>query len=181
MNEEESAMKKQHYYRASLAALILSLMFILPASASADDNETLYPDLKITPSTLNMKSRGKFITAHINLPQMYALPDAQDVKLHLVIDDNDTDNITALKITEGFFGGLTVKFSRKEVQTLIADYIEDLPAEATLSVTIDVDNETLRYTDDIRVIMPGKGGKGGKGNGKGGTDHGNGNGKGGTN
>lgn len=163
-------MKKQHCFWAYLAALILSLMIILPASASADENETLYPAFKITPSTLNMKSRGKFITAHLNLPQMYALPEAQDVKLHLVIDDNDTDNITSLQTTEGFFGWLTVKFSRKEVQTLIADYIDNLPAEVTLSVTIDVDNETLRYTDVIRVIMPGKGGKSGKGNGKGGMN-----------
>jgi hypothetical protein len=56
------------------AACCMAAMFTcMPSTTFAEENDRiLITDIKITPSTLNMKSRGKFITAHVTLPEEYA-------------------------------------------------------------------------------------------------------------
>jgi hypothetical protein len=153
------------------AACCMACILTLARSKTfAAENDTiLIQDVKITPSTLNMKSKGKFITAHVNLPVEYRdeLPPPENVKLHMVIQDNDTGEVVARRTGWDYFDRLLVTFSRSEVQALIADTIDQFPATVTLSITIDVDNETLVGTDDIRAIKPGNKGKGGKGGGNG--------------
>jgi hypothetical protein len=135
------------------------ILTLAPSKTFADENDTfLSPGIKLTPSTLNMKSKGKFITAFVRLPGAFSdeLPPPADVILHLLINDNETGDVVALRTDRGFWGQLVVKFSRSEVQELIAENIDQFPATVSFSISIDFDNETLSYTDDTRVIKPGK-------------------------
>jgi len=159
-------MKKMSSIPAIAAVCMMALSFMLaPLYSFAADIDTIpLTDVKITPSTLNLKSRGTFITSHIALPDPYAteLPQPDDVTLRLLIGDNETGEIGALRTGWDLLGRLVVKFSRSEVQELIAENIDKFPAIVTLSLTIDVDNETLAGTDDIRAIKPGKKSRGNK-------------------
>jgi hypothetical protein len=76
----------------------------------------------------------------------------------MLIGDNETGDIVALRTGWNYFGKLVVKFPRREVQELILENVEQFPAIVTLSLAIDIDsdNETLAGTDDIRTIKPGK-------------------------
>lgn len=142
---------------ATLCALAVLSLVIFPVSAPADGTGIFKPGVKITPSTLNMKSHGKFVTAHVNLPDNIDLSDPQDVRLLYTVDDNTTVEITALKTKLDPYGNLVAKFSRSELQDILSEYIDEFPEVVELEVAIAVgDNDTLLYSDDIRVIKPGK-------------------------
>jgi len=105
--------------------------------------------IDIEPDTLNPKSRGKWITCCIELPEGYDVNDV-DVSTVLLegiipaephpaeIGDNDEDGIPDLK----------VKFDRK---TLI-EYLGGTTGEVTLTVTGEVDEILFEGSDTIRVI-----------------------------
>jgi hypothetical protein len=152
---------------AVITASMIGLCFVLASSISpAAASETiLISNVKITPSTLNMKSKGKFITAHMTLPAAYddVLPQPEDITLRIILDDNETGEIIASRVSRDFFDGLVVKFPRNDVQELIAVNSDQYPGTVEFSISIETDNETLYGTDEIRVINPGKKNKGGNG------------------
>lgn len=159
-------MKKITSIPAIIAACMMTLTLMLAQSPcfAAGNDTILIPYVKITPSTLNMKSKGKFITAHLDLPGQYSdvLPQPEDITLRMIIGDNETGDVVALKTGWAMWGRIVVKFPRSEVQELIAENVDQFPARVVFSITINVDNETLAGSDDIRIIKPGKKGKGGK-------------------
>lgn len=151
------------------AACFMSAMLTLtPSKSLALDNTTVeLSDLKISPSTLNLKSKGKYITAHVTLPDEYSteLPPPETVTLHLVTQDIELGDIVALRTKWDLLGRLVAKFPRRDLQDVLCDNIDQFPAIVTLAIIIEEESETLYDTDDIRAINPGRKGKGG-GNGK---------------
>ncbi len=105
--------------------------------------------IDIHPKTLNMKSKGKYITCYIELPENYSVADI-DVESILLnekvyaqsrpaeIGDYDDDGIADLKI----------KFKRKEVQSII-----DKQSYFTIIITGNLVNGiSFRGTDEIKLI-----------------------------
>ena len=91
----------------------------------------------INPNTLNLKSKGKWITCYIELPQGYDVNDIDVTTLLLdgavsasttpvAIDDYDTDTIT----------DLMVKFPRPEVIDLLGPELDVGSTETTVTVTV---------------------------------------------
>jgi parallel beta-helix repeat protein len=112
----------------------------------------------VNPDTLNLKSKGRWITAHIELPEDYNASNIDrstillndtipvdsfwlDKPLESVIGDYDNDGIT----------DLMVKFDR---QALI-DYLKTkgiTDAEVTLAITGKANEKSFKVTDTIKVI-----------------------------
>ena len=115
-------------------------------------------DVDIKPDTLNLQSKGKWITAYIELPEGYDVADVnvsttmlnETVPAELsptTIEDYDNDGIA----------DLMVKFDRAAVVQCILDHV---PIKArfmsvTLTMTGKLDIGTLfEGSDTIRVIFP---------------------------
>jgi len=109
--------------------------------------EPVTATIDIDPDTLDVKSGGKWITAHIELPENYNVSDiaVSTVKLNGEIEaelhptkigDYDTDG----------FSDLMVRFDRQEVIALLS------VGEATITITGKVDEIPFEGTDRIRVI-----------------------------
>jgi hypothetical protein len=106
------------------------------------------PDLDIDPDTLNLKSKGGYITAYIELPRPFSVRDIDitTVKLNDIvpaeskpveIGDYDSDGIQ----------DLMVKFDRRAVQDLL-----DPADEVEIIVTGEVAEIPFTSVDVIRVI-----------------------------
>jgi hypothetical protein len=105
--------------------------------------------IDIDPDTLNLKSKGSFITAYIELPAGFDVNDVDSVKLNGVaaeasptaIGDYDGDGVP----------DLMVKFDREQVQASLSpgDSIE-------VMITGQVNGIDFEGTDTIRVIDKGK-------------------------
>jgi hypothetical protein len=82
--------------------------------------ETISASVDIDPETLNLKNKGKFITAYIELPQPYKI---EDISITSVTLSETASNITMAKILPVSIGDhdfdsnpdLMVKFDRAEV------------------------------------------------------------------
>lgn len=119
------------------------------------DNSSIASTCKLTPRTLNLKSKGKWISANIKLPNNYSVNDIdlQSVKLE------DTVAAEKPKVQSG---ALKVKFSRQSVIELIEGMDIDYPQniELTISGKLNDENGTsFVATDTIRAIKPGGGKK----------------------
>ncbi len=98
----------------------------------------------IDPDTLNLRSKGKWITAYIELPEPY---DVKDIKV-------DTITLNGLPVERADVqdGVLMVKFDRQAVQAMVSE-----GDDVELTVTGEVNWIPFEGSDTIRVIMPGKG------------------------
>ncbi|UCE36721.1 MAG: right-handed parallel beta-helix repeat-containing protein [Thermoplasmata archaeon] len=101
--------------------------------------------IDIDPDTLNLKSKGKWITCYIGLPNGY---DVNDIDISTVILED------TLPAKWGDIQGdtLMVKFDRSEVEDMLS------PGTYNLKVTGELADGTSfeGYSDEIRVIDPGK-------------------------
>lgn len=101
--------------------------------------------IDINPNTLNLKSKGTWITCHINLPTGY---DINDIDISSIMLE---DTIAA---EWGNIQGetLMVKFDRSEVKNMLS------PGTYNLKVTGELVDGTVfeGYSDEIQVIDPGK-------------------------
>lgn len=106
----------------------------------------------IDPATLNLKSKGKWITSYIELPENYTVSDIDiltvklngeiQAELHPTeVGDHDDDGIP----------DLMVKFDRQDVIALLS------AGEATLTVTGEVNEISFEGSDTIKVIVPMRG------------------------
>jgi len=138
----------------------LSLIFIIVAAsgfAYAHWSETLYISgtvttgdwtipaiVRITPRTLNLQSKGKWMTCHIELPENYDIADINVVSIRL-------NDVIPAELKPVGVGGkkLMVKFSRPWLQNIVSvgDVVE-------LKVTGLVDGVPFEGWDNIRVIDP---------------------------
>jgi hypothetical protein len=103
-------------------------------------------EIAIAPRTLNLKSKGKWITCYIRLAEQYDVLDidASTVRLEGVIAPDrmrfDAEQQVAM-----------AKFSRSDVQAILE------PGEAELTVTGKlIDGTTFEGTDTVRVIKKGR-------------------------
>lgn len=99
--------------------------------------------IDIDPDTLNLKSKGRWITCYINLPNGY---DVNDIDISTVMLE---DTIPAeWGDTQG--DTLMVKFDRSEVEEML------LPGTYNLKVTGQLMDRTSfeGYSDEVRVIEP---------------------------
>jgi hypothetical protein len=102
-------------------------------------------EVSIHPETLNLKSKGKWITAFIKLPEGYDVTDidVESVKLNQSISA-EWGNVQN--------GVLMVKFSRAELIALL----DGKTGEVELTITVNGDGFDFEGYDTIRVISPGR-------------------------
>lgn len=109
--------------------------------------------LTIDPETLNLQSRGKWITAYIELPDGYAVEDIDIGTVKLLYDGNEIDAVWG----DVQNGVLMVKFDRATV----AGWFNGLHDEVVeLMVAGEVNGIQFEGTAAIRVIDPPSPGRG---------------------
>jgi hypothetical protein len=102
--------------------------------------------INLDPDTLNLKSKGKWITAYITLPEEY---DVNDINISTVL----LENTIPAEWGEVQNDTLMVKFDRAEVE----DFIGAPQESVELTVTGElIDGTQFEGSDIIRVIEPGK-------------------------
>jgi parallel beta-helix repeat protein len=101
--------------------------------------------IDIDPDTLNLKSKGRWITCYIGLPEGY---DVNDIDISTIIQE---DTIHA-EWGDVHDDTLMVKFDRSEVEDMLS------PGTYNLKVTGKLTDGTMfeGYSDEIRVINPSK-------------------------
>ena len=109
--------------------------------------------IDIDPNTLNLKSKGKWITCYIELPDGYNVADI-NVTTILLNDTIPIDPSAPMEIGDHDGDGIPdimVKFSRSAVQDIVS------PGDATLTITGKlIDGIAFDGSDVIRVIDSGK-------------------------
>ena len=110
--------------------------------------------IDIDPDTLNLKSKGKWVTAYIELPDGYDVADIDvgTVTLEATIPAEDHPTEIGDYDNDGV-PDLMVKFDR---QALI-EYLDGTTGEVTLTVSGELsDGTSFEGSDTITVINPGK-------------------------
>lgn len=118
----------------------------------------------IDPDTLNLKSKGNWITAYVELPEGY---DANDINTSTVLlNDTISAEVHPTGVGDEDNDGvpdLMVKFDRAEVKSYILANIElatlyqERSMNITLTVTGNLNDETpFEGSDTIRIMMPGQ-------------------------
>jgi hypothetical protein len=111
----------------------------------------------IDPNTLNLKSKGKLITAYIELPEGYDVADidVSSIILNATISV-DSDAPTAIgDFDSDGVPDLMVKFNRAEVISYILDNIEMEDKFGTITLTVSGylnDGTPFEGTDTIKII-----------------------------
>ena len=111
--------------------------------------------IDIDPDTLNLNSKGRWITAYIELPEGY---DVGDVKVPSIrLDENFSVDPVAPVETEDYDSDgildLMVKFNRAEVISYIYNILGIKSGNVTLTVSGQLNDETVfEGSDIIRVI-----------------------------
>jgi len=115
----------------------------------------LHAHIRILPRTLNLKSRGRWITCYIELPEPHNVGDIDVGSLLL----NDRVHAAARPATVGDYDGdgipdLMVKFPRHEVIAILG-----VGERVEITITGQVAGNAFQGSDLIRVINPGLGPK----------------------
>jgi hypothetical protein len=108
----------------------------------------------VDPDTLNLKSKGKFVTVYIELPSGF---DVNDIDVSSVTLSSGTGSVPALASPTGVgdhdndgIPDLMVKFDRSAVQSIVVVGIN------ALTVSGSAGGVGFEGSDTIRVINPGK-------------------------
>ncbi len=96
--------------------------------------------VKVSPSTLNLKSMGNWVTVKIRV-QADSLP--TDFKL--IVDGESLTPVSALETGDHY----TLKFSRKALQSLCEE------GENAITVSFKIGDDVIELTDTIKVINEG--------------------------
>jgi parallel beta-helix repeat protein len=104
--------------------------------------------LDINPNTLNLKSKGRWVTAYITLPEGM---EASDIEFDTISLGDGTFEVGG-EYREFHSNGCTVKFDRSELEDQIGAPNEDL--QLTLIGELS-DGTLFSGSDTIRVICPG--------------------------
>ncbi|UCF42393.1 MAG: right-handed parallel beta-helix repeat-containing protein [Planctomycetota bacterium] len=102
--------------------------------------------VKVRPRTLNLRSRGKWITCHISLPEDYNVADIEPDSIFLE-DEIEADKVWVDEDQQVIMS----KFSRSALQELLADL--ETPTTVELFVSGQLSDGTLfEGTDVIKVL-----------------------------
>jgi hypothetical protein len=132
---------------------------------NAPEPAILPATVDISPDALNLKSRGKWITAYIELPSDYAVTDIELASLKLVIEGNEVlvDLEAPNAIGDYDVDGipdLMVKFKRADVITALkmTNYASKTNKGnfVEFKITGKVAGAVFEGSDWIKVISPGK-------------------------
>jgi hypothetical protein len=135
------------YFEFTLSTHIVTVQFAPSVDAIVD----------IDPNTLNLKSRGQWITGYIEFAEEYDVNDIDVSTLML----NGTLSVAPYPTEIGDHDGdglfdLMVKFNRTEVSQYICDVQGIQHGSVTLTVKGELsDGTTVEGSDTIRVRMPG--------------------------
>lgn len=103
--------------------------------------------LDIDPDTLNLKSKGKWITAYVGLPEGY---DVNDIDVSTIrLDGTIPAKLRPTEIGDYDDDGspdLMVKFNRRDLIAILSG------GEATLTITGEVNGIPFEGSDTIRVL-----------------------------
>lgn len=99
--------------------------------------------LNFNPNKLNLKSKGKWITAYIELPEEYNVNDIDIASVKLHYNDSSLDAAWG-DIQDNVY---MVKFDRNEVETIL----NGMTGNVELKVTGEVDGTSFEGSDKIRV------------------------------
>jgi hypothetical protein len=112
--------------------------------------------VEIHPETLNLRSRGKWVTVYLTFPDSESTEDLEIEDIGLEINGVELEPVWG----RVFDGVLMLKFSRSELQEAI-----DEPGVYEIVVSREyADGSSFEGSDTIRAISPGKKGKGPKQN-----------------
>ena len=112
----------------------------------------------VHPETLNMKSRGRWVTVVVYLPEGYSAVEGDLETFRLEVDGEAIDAVWG-RVDDG---KVMVKFLRSELQGLICG-----GDEVEVKVIGEIDGVPFEGSDTVRVIHPGEEGKGPNGFGPG--------------
>ncbi len=133
----------------AVSAIAFLLLAVTPAIAQATAT------VDINPNTLNLKSKGKYVTVFISDLSEGSVADINPTSIQLV-----EAGLQAVR-SEVEDGVLMVKFKRAPLIDYLIDYVKTLPEfptaskfEATLTVTFTLNggSSTFSETDTITVI-----------------------------
>ena len=118
--------------------------------------------IDIDPHTLNIESKGKWITCYIELPEEYSVEKISLATVTLECSDYTAYTAEGSPSQVGDYDedgtpDLMVKFDRQDLAEYLKDNLDSFPQDVTLTVTGKVDSLTFTGEDTIRVISPGKG------------------------
>ncbi|UCG91550.1 MAG: hypothetical protein JSV97_10785, partial [candidate division WOR-3 bacterium] len=125
---------------------------------------TIEATIDITPNVLNLKSHGRWVTCHIELPEGYSV---EDIDLNTValtaIDGTPIDSLYREGPTNigdhnnNGIPDLMVKFNRGDLIDVLETMVEP-PVYVELTVTGELtDGPLFEGSDVVRVICPGSG------------------------
>jgi hypothetical protein len=97
---------------------------------------------KVSPSSLNLKSMGKWVTVKITIP----LGDSVPYNFTLTVNENSISSQSA-KVSHGH---IILKFSRADLQEICEEGIEEV------HVSFNIGDEIIELSDTIKVINEGK-------------------------
>jgi len=113
--------------------------------------------IDIAPNSLNLRSRGQWITAYIELPEGY---DVSNVDISTIFMNFTVSVDPSAPVALGDYDGdgvpdLMVKFNRAEAISLILGNVEDEFGTATLRITgYLTDGTPFQGTATIKIILP---------------------------
>lgn len=140
-------------------------VFVVDGVVTVQESPPVLSDLDIVPKTLNMRSRGKWITAYVELPEGY---DVSDINISTVML-NDAIPVSLLDVpapepvpteigdcdSDGVLD-LMVKFNRTELTSHIYHALGMKYGNVTLTVVGELADGTMFESSDvIRVIFGG--------------------------
>ena len=134
---------------------VLATVAYVPMLAQSADTSAVSATVDIRPNTLNLKSKGKWVTALVQLPEGYSLGSIDITTLKL----NSTITAVWVGIDQNR-NVMIVKFRRSEVISLIrsAGILDSSKVgNATFILTGSLaDGTSFDGSDMIRVMLPGK-------------------------
>jgi len=114
--------------------------------------------IDIDPGTLNLKSKGKWVTAYIELPEGYYMNDinASSILLNDTLSVDPCAPATIGDYDNDSIPDLMVKFNRTEV----ISYVHDIQGISHGNVALTIsgklfDDTSFEGSDTIRIILPG--------------------------
>lgn len=122
---------------------------LTPGNDPNDCEPPIQADMTITPETLNLKSNGEWVTAHIGLPEGYGVA---NIDVNTVFLEDTIPAVTAPEFGDGVF-----KFNRTAVIAYLGtyDFIDDGDTGnhrlAELFVTGEVAGALFEGSDTVRV------------------------------
>jgi hypothetical protein len=137
---------------------ITSETFSLTISFYAEQPSTIPATINIEPNTLNLKSKGEWITNYIELPEGYDVSDVDiaSIKLNDTITIDPSAPITIKDYIEDGMSDLIVKFNKNQIiewlYTLISIEETIHPHEVMVRTTGTIKEATFEGYQTIKII-----------------------------